>query len=134
MTWYEDVDRRLDNIEKVLVRILPLVNVGVPDGAPAGQPPERSVSSVTPIADDDEDADLDLPPDPVPVGCTHQHQRLDSATKRILCARCGEPLGQPTGVVQSSVTKNGRVVPPPAGELPGWAVEAMRGAPQGPER
>ena len=129
MTWYEDVDKRLDIIENVLARLVRQAQAA-PAGAPPGAPPARSVSTVAPIGDDGDDANLadeDLPPDPVPTGCTHQHQRLDHATKRIVCARCNLPLTEETGVLATSaVTQTGDVVSTvAAADLPEWAREAQ---------
>ena len=130
MTWYEDVDARLDGIETRLgvietvlgrmVRTLALA----PAGAPAGEPPERSVPAVTPVAEDPSDEEYlsDLPTLP-PNQCKHQHQALDQATKRIVCAQCRIPLTDVSGVLQTGVvTKSGTVqTTVAADQLPDWA-------------
>jgi len=122
MTWYEDVDRRLDNLERVVMKIL--VEIGQPKDAvrmsvPGGAPPLQSNSllTVTPEADDDDD-DLDFPPDPVPVGCSHNQQALIAGI--VTCAKCGHKLSEPTGLIQPNT---------PPEQMPGWAQAAMEGGP-----
>jgi len=116
MTWYEDVDRRLDNLERVMLKVLDELGSG-PAGAPPGSPPARSVSTVTPIGDDDDD-DLNFPPDPVPVGCSHNQQALIAGI--VTCAKCGHKLSEPTGLIQPNT---------PIEQLPEWAQAAREGGP-----
>lgn len=123
MTWYEDVDRRLDDLDRKVDQLQRVIanmiteSLGITGPVPAGQPPERSVSSVTP-RDDDEPGDLDLPPDFVSAECTHQHQALVAGN--IVCAKCGHVLQRKTGVVPPNT---------PVENLPDWARSAAQGGP-----